>query len=170
MAEIRQTLIEKLKTNVKLDSLVAEDLEIGVYNWCIKMSETLKVVKNWKNQRFVLLYRDKAISILSNLDPKAYVGNTRLIERLNEREFLPHELPFMHHQNIFPERWESILDAKIKKDMKILEEKPTSMTSEFKCGKCKKRECVYQQLQVRSADEPMTIFITCLNCGNKWKI
>ena len=42
-------------------------------------------------------------------------------------------------------------------------------TSEFKCRKCKKRECSYYQLQTRSADEPMTTFVTCLNCGNNWK-
>jgi transcription elongation factor S-II len=60
----------------------------------------------------------------------------------------------------------------MKRDMNVFEEKPKAMTHEFKCGKCKnkKRECVYQELQVRSADEPMTLFITCLNCGHKWKM
>ena len=33
----------------------------------------------------------------------------------------------------------------------------------------RKNECTYYQLQVRSADEPMTTFITCLNCNFKWK-
>eukprot|EP01084_Bolivina_argentea_P121354 215044_1 len=45
----------------------------------------------------------------------------------------------------------------------------TAMTDEYKCYKCKKRECRYSQAQTRSADEPMTIFVTCINCGNKWK-
>mmetsp|Transcript_2869 Transcript_2869/g.4165 ORF Transcript_2869/g.4165 Transcript_2869/m.4165 type:complete len:268 (+) Transcript_2869:284-1087(+) len=38
----------------------------------------------------------------------------------------------------------------------------------FKCGKCKKRMVTYYQIQIRSSDEPMTIKITCLNCGNRW--
>jgi len=44
-----------------------------------------------------------------------------------------------------------------------------TMTDEFKCGKCKKRQCKYSQAQTRGADEPMTTFVTCLNCGNRWK-
>ena len=38
-----------------------------------------------------------------------------------------------------------------------------------KCGKCKSDETWYYQLQTRSADEPMTTFITCTKCGKKWK-
>ena len=42
-------------------------------------------------------------------------------------------------------------------------------TDQFKCGKCHQRKCKYYQLQTRSADEPMTTFVTCVNCGNRWK-
>jgi len=42
-------------------------------------------------------------------------------------------------------------------------------TDMFKCGKCGKRETTYYQMQTRSADEPMTTFHTCTNCGNRWK-
>ena len=30
-------------------------------------------------------------------------------------------------------------------------------------------QCSYYQLQTRSADEPMTTFVTCINCGARWK-
>lgn len=42
-------------------------------------------------------------------------------------------------------------------------------TNLFKCGKCGKRKTTYTQLQTRSADEPMTTFVLCLDCGNRWK-
>jgi len=42
-------------------------------------------------------------------------------------------------------------------------------TDAFKCGRCKQRKCRYRQAQTRSADEPMTTFVTCTNCGNRWK-
>jgi len=42
-------------------------------------------------------------------------------------------------------------------------------TSLLKCNKCQKRDCTYSQIQTRSADEPMTTFVVCNNCGNRWK-
>ncbi|CAI9099817.1 OLC1v1036696C1 [Oldenlandia corymbosa var. corymbosa] len=39
----------------------------------------------------------------------------------------------------------------------------------FQCGRCKKRETTYYRLQTRSADEPMTTFVTCTNCNKRWK-
>ncbi|KAI9249425.1 transcription elongation factor S-II [Phascolomyces articulosus] len=42
-------------------------------------------------------------------------------------------------------------------------------TDMFMCGKCKGRKCTYFQMQTRSADEPMTTFVTCVLCGNHWK-
>lgn len=42
-------------------------------------------------------------------------------------------------------------------------------TDQFKCGKCHQRRTKYYQMQTRSADEPMTTYVTCINCGNRWK-
>jgi len=42
-------------------------------------------------------------------------------------------------------------------------------TDAFQCGRCKQRKTRYRQAQTRSADEPMTTFVTCTNCGNRWK-
>lgn len=46
---------------------------------------------------------------------------------------------------------------------------PKASTDQFKCGRCGQRKCTYYQLQTRSADEPMTTFVTCVNCNNHWK-
>ncbi|XP_028659362.2 transcription elongation factor A protein 1 isoform X1 [Erpetoichthys calabaricus] len=44
-----------------------------------------------------------------------------------------------------------------------------TQTDLFVCGKCKKKNCTYTQVQTRSADEPMTTFVFCNECGNRWK-
>ena len=75
----------------------------------------------------------------------------------------------MSSQELFPEHWKEMLDAKYKKEKFMYESKPEAMTDQFKCGRCKSRECTYYEMQTRSADEGMTCFITCINCGNRWK-
>lgn len=39
----------------------------------------------------------------------------------------------------------------------------------FTCGRCKSIKTTSTQKQTRSADEPMTVFVLCLNCNNRWK-
>ena len=46
---------------------------------------------------------------------------------------------------------------------------PKATTDQFKCGRCGQRKCTYYQMQTRSADEPMTTYVTCVNCNNHWK-
>lgn len=47
--------------------------------------------------------------------------------------------------------------------------KSMATTDQFQCGKCKKRQTSYYQMQTRSADEPMTTFVICQVCDNRWK-
>ncbi|XP_032415838.1 transcription elongation factor A protein 2 isoform X2 [Xiphophorus hellerii] len=42
-------------------------------------------------------------------------------------------------------------------------------TDMFICSKCHGKNCTYTQVQTRSADEPMTTFVLCNGCGNRWK-
>ncbi|XP_053104984.1 transcription elongation factor A protein 2 isoform X3 [Hemicordylus capensis] len=44
-----------------------------------------------------------------------------------------------------------------------------TQTDLFTCGKCKRKNCTYTQVQTRSSDEPMTTFVVCNECGNRWK-
>jgi len=37
------------------------------------------------------------------------------------------------------------------------------------CAKCGNDRAYYQQLQIRSADEPMTTFYKCTSCGLRWR-
>lgn len=152
------------------DDATLHDLEAGVYNWAIKFADKERIPKTWKNQKFVTIYNSKARSVFANLDPNSYVGNTRCLTRLKDEEFLPCEVAFLTRDTLFPDRWKEALDKKMKKDEHVYEERPQAMTNQFRCGKCKKRECAFQELQLRSCDEPMTLFITCLNCGNRWRI
>ena len=75
----------------------------------------------------------------------------------------------MKPQYTFPENWKQLLDEKNKREKMLYEVCKETVSSMFTCGRCKKKECTYYQLQTRSADEPMTTFVTCTNCGKRWK-
>jgi transcription elongation factor S-II len=166
----REVIVNMIKAKTGFDDIVCKDLEIGVYNWTIDYCNEQKVIKNWKNSRFHRVYVEKARSVVANVDKDSYVGNNRLLVRMGENEFPPHELPYMKAENIFPERWKDTLDAYWKKYEHAYEKKELAVTNLFRCGKCKKRECTYYEQQLRSGDEGATLFVSCVNCGNKWKI
>ncbi|XP_057636775.1 transcription elongation factor A protein 2 isoform X5 [Chionomys nivalis] len=45
-----------------------------------------------------------------------------------------------------------------------------TQTDLFTCSKCRKKNCTYTQVQTRSSDEPMTTYVVCNECGNRWKV
>lgn len=88
-------------------------------------------------------------------------------------EQLQHQYESTIHGRVITNIWEDEcmkeyvdkLDDEIGKYM----DKPTPAKGIYTCNKCKSNLTSHYSLQVRSADEPMTVFITCLNCANKWK-
>ena len=75
----------------------------------------------------------------------------------------------MTHQELKPAKWAKLIEAKKMKDENRYTPKIEASTDNFTCYKCKSKKCTFYQLQTRSADEPMTTFVTCLDCSNRWK-
>jgi hypothetical protein len=155
---------------VDLPELFSKDLEIGIFNWTIEFAQKHKFTATAANPRFQHIYCKKAVSLYNNLDIVSYVGNKDLRGRLFAGEFKPHNLPFMGYDELFPERWDELKQKKSIKDEDLKNTKLKAMTDQYKCRKCKKNECSYQEIQTRSADEPSTIFFTCINCGYRWSV
>ena len=63
----------------------------------------------------------------------------------------------------------ALVEAKIERDTNATKVDYSAATDDFTCWKCKGKKCRYYQMQTRSADEPMTTFVTCLSCANRWK-
>lgn len=141
----------------------AVNLEKGVYNWSIKESINKKVIKKWDNPFFVQIYVDHLRSVYINLQ------NQHLIDMVNNSEIKAHEIAFMTHQEMKPKKWEELIKAKSIRDKNKFEQELEAMTDRFTCRKCFSKKCSYYALQTRSADEPMTLYITCLDCGARMK-
>ena len=115
-----------------------------------------------KSNQLNLLCSDSRESILKNL-------NDKLIAEVNDGSLQVHKIAFMTHQELDYDRWKEFIDAKSKRDKNKFETNMAASTDTFTCRKCKGKKCTYMSVQTRSADEPSTIFVTCLDCGNRWK-
>jgi transcription elongation factor S-II len=160
--EFRNNVVIKLKNLLKNEKL-ASNLEKGIFNYSLKHAEKINVVKKWDNSYFVKLYINRLRTITINLK------NEELINSILNKKIKAHEVAFMTHQEMQPNKWEELLELKKIRDENKYEPKLEASTDDFKCWKCKSKKCTYYQLQTRSADEPMTTFVSCLDCGNRWK-
>ena len=142
---------------------ISNNIEIGIFNFSVRKAGKMKVVKKWDNEYFVLIYLNKFKMIFHNLK------NKELLDKVKNNLIKPHEMPFLTHIELLPEKWEQqTKDKKLRLENKFFP-KIEASTDNFTCGKCKSKACTYYQLQTRSADEPMTTFVTCTFCGNRWK-
>jgi DNA-directed RNA polymerase subunit M/transcription elongation factor TFIIS len=144
-------------------SKIAINLERGIYNFILQKSSRENIVKKWDNPYFVQVYLDHTRSVFCNLK------NPRILDAVRTAAIKAQDLPFMTHQELCPEKWTQLIEEKRIRDKNKYEIKLEASTDNFQCRKCKSRECTYYQLQTRSADEPMTTFVTCITCGSRWK-
>ena len=166
--DIRSIVKQKFERLFK-DPELQKELEIGIYNYSIQEAEKKSVVKKWENPDFREIYLFKALSLISNLDKDSYIKNHSLMERVIQHKIKPYDLAFMTPEQLFPERWETVVNEKTEQNKYKFEERTEIATDIYRCSKCGQRKCTFYQLQTRSADEAMTTFVTCLNCKNRWK-
>ena len=151
------------------DDKKSRQIEKDIYNSCLKYSNENGIIKNWENDIFKSLYLSRIRSIYSNLKGDSYLGNLNFKDKILNNEIDPTKISSLSKYDIYPELWSELLLKLAEKDKLKYELKPEAMTDMFKCRKCGSRSCSYYEFQTRSADEPMTQFITCLECKNNWK-
>ena len=144
-------------------------LEKAIFKATFEVAVKNFVPRNWKSNQFKDLYKQISRTIVWNTHPKSPINNQRLVKRIKDGEFTLDAVPTMTCYELFPEHWKELADKQLIREQKLLEGDRSRATDQYKCHRCGKRECSYYELQTRSADEPMTIFITCLNCGKRWR-
>lgn len=166
--ELRQKLANKFGDCIG-EQIRGRNAERSIFNFALAKAKNLRVEAKWRNPLFASIYLNRARTVFYNLRQSAPDGEKTLAERVLSGEVAAKDLGTMTHQEMCPWIWKSLVEAKIARDKSQYEINMEAATEEFKCFKCKKRKCTYYELQTRSADEPMTTFVSCLLCGNHWK-
>ncbi|KAI8624120.1 transcription elongation factor [Xylariaceae sp. FL1651] len=113
-------------------------------------------------------YKEKIRSLFQNLKVKA---NADLGRKVMSGAISPDRFVIMTSKELLSaEQRKNDAELEIenmKKAQVPMVEKSISDTLE--CSSCKKKMVSYTQAQTRSADEPMTTFCECMNCGKRWK-
>ena len=161
--KFRENIRKNLGNILGCEHTIVVNLEKGIFNYAIKEANNKKIVKKWENKAFAQIYVDKLRTIYMNLK------NPELLQNICNGEIIPQSIAFMTHQELNPSRWKILIDQKIKRDASKFTTNIQASTDMFTCKKCKSKKCTYYELQTRSADEPATIFVTCLDCGKHWK-
>ena len=168
--------------------VTARNAEKSIYNWAVQQTRGQNDAASWENRAFRCRYKHKVVHLLAELGRAPVVEvelevvgdyvNFRpkfvpqLVHRIQTKQLdvkglakyapdvLWHEGPFA--QGMFKLRARDLA-------MESAKAKEEDYDGQFKCGKCKSVKTTYYQMQTRSADEPMTTFVTCKGCGNRWK-
>lgn len=120
------------------------------------------------DEKFKTLYVRKTRMVILNVINKE---NPALTIALLSGNVPPYKLGCMSHRDLFPLKWLEIdIDQKKRLKDKIIGGFADEIEEgTFGCRKCKSKKTTYYQLQTRSADESMTTFVTCHQCGNRWR-
>lgn len=157
--------IEQFQAVAKLDKDIADNVVTGIVEFANENP-------NQKNKMF----QKKFVSLIQNLTHKE--NGSKLTEKLQNGEIDAKQLAFLSFEELYPELWEERRKIQEELDQKKIalsmkqryeEMKKTNYKGVVQCGKCKGWYTEYYEKQTRSADEPMTQFVTCYKCGNRWK-
>ncbi len=166
MSYRRQTFIKRFSEYLKLEETdpIVLNAEKGIFNHVIKISKENDEELKWSNKFFTENYSKNARKILANV---SYTPNSKeLIKKILNNQLESYILVKLSHYEMYPEMWNKYHIRSMEKATIKQEEVSDGM---FRCNKCKSMKTTYYQMQTRSADEPMTTFVTCMNCNTKWK-
>jgi DNA-directed RNA polymerase subunit M/transcription elongation factor TFIIS len=147
--------LKTLQKNFKKD--ISEIIEASISKYSKEYAEL-------NNTPYLLeqIYETKSSEIIALISKSKY-----LINAIKDSSIDPEKIAFMSPEELDPEKYESIIK---KRQLKEYNCTKTVGTDIFKCSKCGKSNSKIEQKQTRSADEPPTTFVNCLECNNKYKI
>ena len=178
----------RTRLGTHFSGVAVRNAEKSIYNWAVQTTRAQNDVASWENHLFRWRYKQKVVGLLTELGraPMAAADLTvtgdrvaleikvlpQLVRRLQVKELDMKNLAKYPADVLWPEGPAAKAAFELKSrdlQMEASRAKEEDYSGLFKCGKCKGVKTTYYQMQTRSADEPMTTYVTCKTCGNRWK-
>jgi DNA-directed RNA polymerase subunit M/transcription elongation factor TFIIS len=145
--------------------LSCKHLEEAILHVVCEQAIKENIEVDWNNRVFWNMYRSRAISFYEYCRR----SDNEYLVKLKNSELTFRQFAEMSAVDLCPSRWKDCIEKIIESEKKLYS-KNESAAMFMWCSSCKKKtKCDYYQMQTRSADEPMTTFVTCLECDRKWK-
>jgi len=161
-SSIRDKVVDNFKEFINSSVKLEEAILHVVCEQAIK--ENIEI--DWNNRVFWNMYRSRAISFYE------YMRRGKDIDwltKLKSGEVTHRQFAEMNAVDLCPSMWKSSIERIIESEKKLYAKNENAAIFMW-CSACKKKtKCDYYQMQTRSADEPMTTFVTCLECSRRWK-
>lgn len=162
---LRDKVIENLNEILE-DNDSSSSLEEAILHVVCEQATRENIEIDWNNKIFWNMYRSKAIAFYEYARRNR---GTEYIAKINSGEITYRQFAEMTAVDLYPAQWKECIEKVIESEKKLYA-KNESASIIMWCSNCKKKsKCDYYQLQTRSADEPMTTFVTCLECDRRWK-
>jgi DNA-directed RNA polymerase subunit M/transcription elongation factor TFIIS len=162
-----EKIINRAENQIKLSEIlhdidIALKIELSIFEFSL-----IYCLNNNLSDNFIkAVYDDKLNSIIANLIDTKNINNKTLKKDLLCNKINPSHVAFMSPAQLHPQKW---LYWVKKKEYKEIRENSIVYSDAYKCFKCGERKTKVTQAQTRSADEPMTTFVTCIVCYNTFK-
>ena len=166
----RKKTIDIFKKILK-DMDTIRKIELSILNYSIDKCKSQNIIPTWENPNFTYIYINKCRHIYLNLDQKSYIKNDYLIKEIKKKEFDLLQIAYLKREEIMPSIWMPLIEENKRKEEIMNKSQTAEATDQYVCPNrnCRARKSLCKEVQTRSADEPMTLFLTCLVCGKKWK-
>lgn len=166
---IREYVVQKYASLLDLseDHKICINLEKSTHNWAVKKTVNMGDTPASDNRYHMDRYKHKFLEIQKNLTcSKSFRESIRNGE-LKSEAALNMSLVTMWPEGPYAEECERNANKCAQKEHSIVNE--PDYVGIFKCRKCRQSKTTYYEMQTRSADEPMTVFVTCHVCKTTWK-
>ncbi|AFK65984.1 hypothetical protein OLVG_00230 [Ostreococcus lucimarinus virus OlV6] len=165
----RQFVLTRLSTLLEIPETdtICINLEKSILNYSSDRAIVLREEPAWDNHKYTNIYKHKFLQLQYNLKNSPVLKNWILNRKVKSLDVIE-----MRPEDLWPDGpYAKKIEEKIHKDLRkdYLTKEMNNTEGFFTCGRCKSKKTSYYQLQTRSADEPMTTFVTCHQCDRNWK-